>query len=134
MFGEKELIGTNIIKIHNNKIDLPDYSLVEPKEILVFLKHAKYVCLFSKKTFENHLSNTLPLLSEHKKSDRDFIRFISKKMVRETIVNSKKQIILPGFITEEYDNLDKVIIEGNKDHLKLYFSKDLYKEYKKSHK
>ena len=133
MFGEKDLIGFDEIKLYsNNKYKLPYYTFAEPKEKLYYLKNIKYICLMNEKKLMSIIDTLLPKIKEDYSNDyyRKFVRTLFGKMIASEIVNSKNQILLPKEWKEEYDFKDKLLIEGNIDHLKIFSNIEDYNTYK----
>lgn len=133
MFGEKELIGIDEIKLYsNNKFILPDYTFAEKKEELLFLKNIKYLCLFNEKKLEDISNRLLPLIKKNNSYDyyQRFVRTLFGKMITSEIVNSKKQISIPKEWIKDYNFNSKIIVEGNIDHLKIFPNRECFNEYK----
>lgn len=136
MFGEEELKGIKQLKLARGQITLPDFTRVEPSEVLYFFKLNNEIRLYN----EKNLLNLTKLLIENYATNhtlyesRRFHRAIYSLSIIDKKVSKDKKITIPQELIDKHKYKKEVVVIGADTHLKIFKDMESYKEYLKSQK
>lgn len=137
MFGEKIILGNAKCKVDTKgRILLPKFTYSEKDDEIVLSSDDNGIILL------NNLVCLKRRISELEKnmsseSDERLIKSLNDKLERlyfscisVSKVDSQRRLIIPVSTRMEYDINDSVILQGCKDHLKMFNSDESYQNYK----
>ena len=125
MFGEKNIIGSEIVTVKNRKIKLPAFADVEGDDVLLLIKYGEdFAILNNDKYF-----GLIDKLKQERESTKDkkikmelysLINQLYRLQIRELKCNKDFTITLPkNFYNSDKLNCDKILCIGEGKHLIL---------------
>lgn len=137
MFGEKIILGNAKCKVDTKgRILLPKFTYSEKDDEIVLSSDDNGIILLNNivclKRRINELEKNMSSESEERliKSLNDKLERLYFSCISVSKVDSQRRIIIPVSTRMEYDINDSVILQGCKDHLKMFNSDESYQNYK----
>lgn len=137
MFGEKIILGNAKCKVDTKgRILLPKFTYSEKDDEIVFSSDDNGIILLNNivclKRRINELEKNMSSESDERliKSLNDKLERLYFSCISVSKVDSQRRIIIPVSTRMEYDINDSVILQGCKDHLKMFNSDESYQNYK----
>ena len=137
MFGEKIILGNAKCKVDTKgRILLPKFTYSETDDEIVLSSDDNGIILLNNivclKRRINELEKNMSSESEERliKSLNDKLERLYFSCISVSKVDSQRRLIIPVSTRMEYDINDSVILQGCKDHLKMFNSDESYQNYK----
>ena len=137
MFGEKIILGNAKCKVDTKgRILLPKFTYSEKDDEIVLSSDDNGIILLNNivclKRRINELEKNMSSESEERliKSLNDKLERLYFSCISVSKVDSQRRLIIPVSTRMEYDINDSVILQGCKDHLKMFNSDEAYNNYK----
>jgi len=137
MFGEKIILGNAKCKVDTKgRILLPKFTYSEKDDEIVLSSDDNGIILLNNivclKRRINELEKNMSSESEERliKSLNDKLERLYFSCISVSKVDSQRRLIIPVSTRMEYDINDSVILQGCKDHLKMFNSDESYQNYK----
>lgn len=137
MFGENIVLGNTECKVDTKgRIFLPKFSYSEKDDEIVFSVNDDNTILLNNlvclKRRINELEKNMSSESDERliKSLNDKLERLYFSCISVSKVDSQRRLIIPVSTRMEYDINDSVILQGCKDHLKMFNSDESYQNYK----
>lgn len=137
MFGEKIILGNAKCKVDTKgRILLPKFTYSEKDDEIVLSSDDNGIILLNNivclKRRINELEKNMSSESDERliKSLNDKLERLYFSCISVSKVDSQRRIIIPVSTRMEYDINDSVILQGCKDHLKMFNSDESYQNYK----
>ena len=137
MFGEKIILGNAKCKVDTKgRILLPKFTYSEKDDEIVLSSDDNGIILLNNivclKRRINELEKNMSSESDERliKSLNDKLERLYFSCISVSKVDSQKRLIIPVSTRMEYDINDSVILQGCKDHLKMFNSDESYQNYK----
>ncbi len=137
MFGEKIILGNAKCKVDTKgRILLPKFTYSEKDDEIVFSNDDNGIILLNNivclKRRINELEKNMSSESDERliKSLNDKLERLYFSCISVSKVDSQRRLIIPVSTRMEYDINDSVILQGCKDHLKMFNSDESYQNYK----
>lgn len=137
MFGEKIILGNAKCKVDTKgRILLPKFTYSEKDDEIVFSNDDNGIILLNNivclKRRINELEKNMSSESDERliKSLNDKLERLYFSCISVSKVDSQRRLIIPVSTRIEYDINDSVILQGCKDHLKMFNSDESYQNYK----
>lgn len=137
MFGEKIILGNAKCKVDTKgRILLPKFTYSEKDDEIVLSSDDNGIILLNNIVCLKRRINELEK-NMSSESDERLIKSLNDKLERlyfscifVSKVDSQRRLIIPVSTRMEYDINDSVILQGCKDHLKMFNSDESYQNYK----
>ena len=137
MFGEKIILGNAKCKVDTKgRILLPKFTYSEKDDEIVLSSDDNGIILLNNIVCLKRRINELEK-NMSSESDERLIKSLNEKLERlyfscisVSKVDSQRRLIIPVSTRIEYDINDSVILQGCKDHLKMFNSDESYQNYK----
>lgn len=137
MFGEKIILGNAKCKVDTKgRILLPKFTYSEKDDEIVLSSDDNGIILLNNIVCLKRRINELEK-NMSSESDERLIKSLNDKLERlyfscifVSKVDSQRRLIIPVSTRMEYDINDSVILQGCKDHLKMFNSDEPYQNYK----
>jgi Uncharacterized protein conserved in bacteria len=137
MFGEKIILGNAKCKVDTKgRILLPKFTYSEKDDEIVLSSDDNGIILLNNivclKRRINELEKNMSSESDERliKSLNDKLERLYFSYISVSKVDSQRRLIIPVSTRMEYDINDSVILQGCKDHLKMFNSDESYQNYK----
>lgn len=137
MFGEKIILGNAKCKVDTKgRILLPKFTYSEKDDEIVLSSDDNGIILLNNivclKRRINELEKNMSSESDERliKSLNDKLERLYFSCISVSKVDSQRRLIIPVSTRMEYDINDSVILQGCKDHLKMFNSDESYQNYK----
>ena len=137
MFGEKIILGNAKCKVDTKgRILLPKFTYSEKDDEIVLSSDDNGIILLNNivclKRRINELEKNMSSESDERliKSLNDKLERLYFSCISVSKVDSQRRLIIPVSTRMEYDINDSVILQGCKDHLKMFTSDESYQNYK----
>lgn len=137
MFGEKIILGNAKCKVDTKgRILLPKFTYSEKDDEIVLSSDDNGIILLNNivclKRRINELEKNMSSESDERlvKSLNDKLEKLYFSCISVSKVDSQRRLIIPVSTRMEYDINDSVILQGCKDHLKMFNSDESYQNYK----
>lgn len=137
MFGEKIILGNAKCKVDTKgRILLPKFTYSEKDDEIVLSSDDNGIILLNNivclKRKINELEKNMSSESDERliKSLNDKLERLYFSCISVSKVDSQRRLIIPVSTRMEYDINDSVILQGCKDHLKMFNSDESYQNYK----
>lgn len=137
MFGEKIILGNAKCKVDTKgRILLPKFTYSEKNDEIVLSSDDNGIILLNNivclKRRINELEKNMSSESDERliKSLNDKLERLYFSCISVSKVDSQRRLIIPVSTRMEYDINDSVILQGCKDHLKMFNSDESYQNYK----
>lgn len=137
MFGEKIILGNAKCKVDTKgRILLPKFTYSEKDDEIVLSSDYNGIILLNNivclKRRINELEKNMSSESDERliKSLNDKLERLYFSCISVSKVDSQRRLIIPVSTRMEYDINDSVILQGCKDHLKMFNSDESYQNYK----
>lgn len=137
MFGEKIILENAKCKVDTKgRILLPKFTYSEKDDEIVLSSDDNGIILLNNivclKRRINELEKNMSSESEERliKSLNDKLERLYFSCISVSKVDSQRRLIIPVSTRMEYDINDSVILQGCKDHLKMFNSDESYQNYK----
>lgn len=137
MFGEKIILGNAKCKVDTKgRIILPKFTYSEKDDEIVLSSDDNGIILLNNivclKRRINELEKNMSSESDERliKSLNDKLERLYFSCISVSKVDSQRRLIIPVSTRMEYDINDSVILQGCKDHLKMFNSDESYQNYK----
>lgn len=137
MFGEKIILGNAKCKVDTKgRILLPKFTYSEKDDEIVLSSDDNGIILLNNivclKRRINELEKNMSSESDERliKSLNDKLERLYFSCISVSKVDSQRRLIIPVSTRMEYDINDSVILQGCKDHLKMFNSDEAYNNYK----
>lgn len=137
MFGEKIILGNAKCKVDTKgRILLPKFTYSEKDDEIVLSSDDNGIILLNNivclKRRINELEKNISSESDERliKSLNDKLERLYFSCISVSKVDSQRRLIIPVSTRMEYDINDSVILQGCKDHLKMFNSDESYQNYK----
>lgn len=137
MFGEKIILGNAKCKVDTKgRILLPKFTYSEKDDEIVLSSDDNGIILLNNivclKRRINELEKNMSSESDERliKSLNDKLERLYFSCISVSKVDSQRRLIIPVSTRMEYDINDSVILQGCKDHLKMFNSDKSYQNYK----
>ena len=138
MFGENIILGNAKCKVDTKgRILLPKFTYSEKDDEIVLSSDDNGIILLNNIVCLKRRINELEK-NRSSESDERLIKSLNDKLERlyfscisVSKVDSQRRLIIPVSTRMEYDINDSVILQGCKDHLKMFNSDESYQNYKK---
>lgn len=137
MFGEKIILGNAKCKVDTKgRILLPKFTYSEKDDEIVLSSDDNGMILLNNivclKRRINELEKNMSSESDERliKSLNDKLERLYFSCISVSKVDSQRRLIIPVSTRMEYDINDSVILQGCKDHLKMFNSDESYQNYK----
>lgn len=137
MFGEKIILGNAKCKVDTKgRILLPKFTYSEKDDEIVLSSDDNGIILLNNivclKRRINELEKNISSESDERliKSLNDKLEKLYFSCISVSKVDSQRRLIIPVSTRMEYDINDSVILQGCKDHLKMFNSDESYQNYK----
>lgn len=137
MFGEKIILGNAKCKVDTKgRILLPKFTYSEKDDEIVLSSDDNGIILLNNivclKRRINELEKNMSSESEERliKSLNDKLERLYFSCISVSKVDSQRRLIIPVSTRMEYDINDSVILQGCKEHLKMFNSDESYQNYK----
>ncbi len=137
MFGEKIILGNAKCKVDTKgRILLPKFTYSEKDDEIVLSNDDNGIILLNNivclKRRINELEKNMSSESDERliKSLNDKLERLYFSCISVSKVDSQRRLIIPVSTRMEYDINDSVILQGCKDHLKMFNSDESYQNYK----
>lgn len=137
MFGEKIILGNAKCKVDTKgRILLPKITYSEKDDEIVLSSDDNGIILLNNivclKRRINELEKNMSSESDERliKSLNDKLERLYFSCISVSKVDSQRRLIIPVSTRMEYDINDSVILQGCKDHLKMFNSDESYQNYK----
>lgn len=137
MFGEKIMLGNAKCKVDTKgRILLPKFTYSEKDDEIVLSSDDNGIILLNNivclKRRINELEKNMSSESDERliKSLNDKLERLYFSCISVSKVDSQRRLIIPVSTRMEYDINDSVILQGCKDHLKMFNSDESYQNYK----
>lgn len=137
MFGEKIILGNAKCKVDTKgRILLPKFTYSEKDDEIVLSSDDNGIILLNNivclKRRINELEKNMSSESDERliKSLNDKLERLYFSCISVSKVDSQRRLIIPVSTRIEYDINDSVILQGCKDHLKMFNSDESYQNYK----
>lgn len=137
MFGEKIILGNAKCKVDTKgRILLPKFTYSEKDDEIVLSSDDNGIILLNNivclKRRINELEKNMSSESDERliKSLNDKLERLYFSCISVSKVDSQRRLIIPVSTRMEYDINDSVILQGCKDHLKIFNSDESYQNYK----
>lgn len=137
MFGENIILGNAKCKVDTKgRILLPKFTYSEKDDEIVLSSDDNGIILLNNivclKRRINELEKNISSESAERliKSLNDKLERLYFSCISVSKVDSQRRIIIPVSTRMEYDINDSVILQGCKDHLKMFNSDESYQNYK----
>ena len=137
MFGEKIILGNAKCKVDTKgRILLPKFTYSEKDDEIVLSSDDNGMILLNNivclKRRINELEKNMSSESDERliKSLNDKLERLCFSCISVSKVDSQRRLIIPVSTRMEYDINDSVILQGCKDHLKMFNSDESYQNYK----
>ena len=137
MFGEKIILGNAKCKVDTKgRILLPKFTYSEKDDEIVLSSDDNGIILLNNivclKRRINELEKNMSSESDERliKSLNDKLERLYFSCISVSNVDSQRRLIIPVSTRMEYDINDSVILQGCKDHLKMFNSDESYQNYK----
>lgn len=137
MFGEKIILGNAKCKVDTKgRILLPKFTYSEKDDEIVLSSDDNGIILLNNivclKRRINELEKNMSSESDERliKSLNDKLERLYFSCISVSKVDSQRRLIIPVSTRMEYDINDLVILQGCKDHLKMFNSDESYQNYK----
>ncbi len=137
MFGEKIILGNAKCKVDTKgRILLPKFTYSEKDDEIVLSSDNNGIILLNNivclKRRINELEKNMSSESDERliKSLNDKLERLYFSCISVSKVDSQRRLIIPVSTRMEYDINDSVILQGCKDHLKMFNSDESYQNYK----
>lgn len=137
MFGEKIILGNAKCKVDiKGRILLPKFTYSEKDDEIVLSSDDNGIILLNNivclKRRINELEKNMSSESDERliKSLNDKLERLYFSCISVSKVDSQRRLIIPVSTRMEYDINDSVILQGCKDHLKMFNSDESYQNYK----
>lgn len=137
MFGEKIILGNAKCKVDTKgRILLPKFTYSEKDDEIVLSSDDNGIILLNNivclKRRINELEKNMSSESDERliKSLNDKLERLYFSCISVSKVDSQRRLIVPVSTRMEYDINDSVILQGCKDHLKMFNSDESYQNYK----
>ena len=138
MFGENIILGNAKCKVDTKgRIFLPKFTYPEKDDEIVFSSDDNGIILLNNivclKRRIDELEKNISSESDERliKSLNDKLEKLYFSCISTSKVDSQRRLIIPVSTRMEYDINDSVILQGCKDHLKMFNSDESYQNYKK---
>ena len=137
MFGENIILGNAKCKVDTKgRIFLPKFTYSEKDDEIVLSSDDNGIILLNNIVCLKRRINELEK-NRSSESDERLIKSLNDKLERlyfscisVSKVDSQRRLIIPVSTRMEYDINDSVILQGCKDHLKMFNSDESYENYK----
>lgn len=137
MFGEKIILGNAKCKVDTKgRILLPKFTYSKKDDEIVLSSDDNGIILLNNivclKRRINELEKNMSSESDERliKSLNDKLERLYFSCISVSKVDSQRRLIIPVSTRMEYDINDSVILQGCKDHLKMFNSDESYQNYK----
>ncbi len=137
MFGENIILGNAKCKVDTKgRILLPKFTYSEKDDEIVLSSDDNGIILLNNivclKRRINELEKNMSSESDERliKSLNDKLERLYFSCISVSKVDSQRRLIIPVSTRMEYDINDSVILQGCKDHLKMFNSDESYQNYK----
>lgn len=137
MFGENIILGNAKCKVDTKgRILLPKFTYSEKDDEIVLSSDDNGIILLNNivclKRRINELEKNMSSESDERliKSLNDKLEKLYFSCISVSKVDSQRRLIIPVSTRMEYDINDSVILQGCKDHLKMFNSDESYQNYK----
>ena len=137
MFGEKIILGNAKCKVDTKgRILLPKFTYSEKDDEIVLSSDDNGIILLNNivclKRRINELEKNMSSESDERliKSLNDKLERLYFSCISVSKVDSQRRLIISVSTRMEYDINDSVILQGCKDHLKMFNSDESYQNYK----
>lgn len=137
MFGEKIILGNAKCKVDTKgRILLPKFTYSEKDDEIVLSNDDNGIILLNNivclKRRINELEKNMSSESDERliKSLNDKLERLYFSCISVSKVDSQRRLIIPVSTRMEYDINDSVILQGCKDHIKMFNSDESYQNYK----
>lgn len=137
MFGEKIILGNAKCKVDiKGRILLPKFTYSEKDDEIVLSSDDNGIILLNNivclKRRINELEKNMSSESDERliKSLNDKLERLYFSCISVSKVDSQRRLIISVSTRMEYDINDSVILQGCKDHLKMFNSDESYQNYK----
>lgn len=137
MFGEKIILGNAKCKVDTKgRILLPKFTYSEKDDEIVLSSDDNGIILLNNivclKRRINELEKNMSSENDERliKSLNDKLERLYFSCISVSKVDSQRRLIIPVSTRMEYDINDAVILQGCKDHLKMFNSDESYQNYK----
>lgn len=137
MFGEKIILGNAKCKVDTKgRILLPKFTYSEKDDEIVLSNDDNGIILLNNivclKRRINELEKNISSESDERliKSLNDKLERLYFSCISVSKVDSQRRLIIPVSTRMEYDINDSVILQGCKDHIKMFNSDESYQNYK----
>lgn len=137
MFGEKIILGNAKCKVDTKgRILLPKFTYSEKDDEIVLSSDDNGIILLNNivclKRRINELEKNMSSESDERliKSLNDKLERLYFSCISVSKVDSQRRLIIPVSTRMEYDINNSVILQGCKDHLKMFNSDESYQNYK----
>lgn len=137
MFGENIILGNAKCKVDTKgRILLPKFTYSEKDDEIVLSSDDNGIILLNNivclKRRINELEKNMSSESDERliKSLNDKLERLYFSCISVSKVDSQRRLIIPVSTRMEYDINDSVILQGCKDHLKIFNSDESYQNYK----
>lgn len=137
MFEEKIILGNAKCKVDTKgRILLPKFTYSEKDDEIVLSSDDNGIILLNNivclKRRINELEKNMSSESDERliKSLNDKLERLYFSCISVSKVDSQRRLIIPVSTRMEYDINDSVILQGCKDHLKMFNSDESYQNYK----
>lgn len=137
MFGEKIILGNTKCKVDTKgRILLPKFTYSEKDDEIVLSSDDNGIILLNNivclKRRINELEKNMSSESDERliKSLNDKLERLYFSCISVSKVDSQRRLIISVSTRMEYDINDSVILQGCKDHLKMFNSDESYQNYK----
>lgn len=137
MFGEKIILGNAKCKVDTKgRILLPKFTYSEKDDEIVLSSDDNGIILLNNivclKRRINELEKNMSSESDERliKSLNDKLERLYFSCISVSKVDSQRRLIIAVSTRMEYDINDSVILQGCKDHLKMFNSDESYQNYK----
>lgn len=137
MFGEKIILGNAKCKVDTKgRILLPKFTYSEKDDEIVLSSDDNGIILLNNivclKRRINELEKNMSSESDERliKSLNDKLERLYFSCISVSKVDSQRRLIIPVSTRMEYDINDSIILQGCKDHLKMFNSDESYQNYK----
>lgn len=137
MFGEKIILGNAKCKVDTKgRILLPKFTYSEKDDEIVLSSDDNGIILLNNivclKRRINELEKNMSSESDERliKSLNDKLEKLYFSCISVSKVDSQRRLIIPVSTRMEYDINNSVILQGCKDHLKMFNSDESYQNYK----
>jgi len=137
MFGEKIILGNAKCKVDTKgRILLPKFTYSEKDDEIVLSSDDNGIILLNNivclKRRINELEKNMSSENDERliKSLNDKLERLYFSCISVSKVDSQRRLIIPVSTRMEYDINDSVILQGCKDHLKMFNSDESYQNYK----